>query len=62
MQLLKIESAGGNAPEMALLAEVKLKNANVMATELLRLFQVRRRRICGTRSCPLVASRSLHDL
>ena len=40
MQLLKIESAG-TAAEKALLADVKAKNADATATELLRLFKVR---------------------
>ena len=42
LQLLKIESAGTGA-EKALLADVKSKNPDTTATELLRLFQVRRR-------------------
>ncbi len=40
-QLLKIESAGTGA-EKALLADVKSKNADATATELLLLFHVRR--------------------
>jgi hypothetical protein len=40
VQLLKIESAG-TAAEKALLADVKAKNADATATELLRLFKVR---------------------
>ncbi len=40
MQLLTIESAC-TAAETALLADVKAKNADAAATELLRLFQVR---------------------
>ena len=42
VQLLKIESAGTGA-EKALLADVKSKNPDTTATELLRLFQVRYR-------------------
>ena len=52
MQLLSIESAG-TAAEMALLADVKSKNPDATATELLRLFQVRHRWALLVRSADL---------
>jgi hypothetical protein len=53
VQLLKIESAG-TAGDKAVLADVKSKSAGATATELLRLFLVRRRWALSVRSADLL--------